>query len=89
MLSAIEHEMTLHGAATKIMIFFPTARATGLAAAVLQRCNLGPGMDVTEIHSRKSQSSRNAAAEAFKNAKSGVLCSSDVTARGMDFPGVT
>lgn len=71
------------------MIFFPTARATGLAAAVLQRCNLGNGIPVTEIHSRKSQSSRNAAAEAFKNVTSGVLCSSDVTARGMDFPGVT
>lgn len=46
-------------------------------------------MDVSEIHSRKSQSQRNAAAEAFKVVKCGILFSSDVTARGMDFPGVT
>lgn len=86
-LGAIKSELATHGAATKIMVFFPTARATGLAAALFKRCNIG--LEIWEIHSRKSQSQRNAAAESYKLAKSGVLFSSDVTARGMDFPGVT
>ena len=52
-LAAIRSEMNVHGAATKIMCFLPTARATGLAAALFKRLNLS--MDVFEIHSRKSQ----------------------------------
>lgn len=43
--------------------------------------------EIYEIHSRKSQPQRMKAAEAFKVAKSAVLLSSDVAARGMDFPG--
>ena len=42
-----------------------------------------------EIHAKLSQSSRTRAAENFKTCKSGILFSSDVTARGMDFPEVT
>jgi ATP-dependent RNA helicase MSS116 len=76
-LAAIQSELAIHGAATKIMAFFPTARATGLAAALFSRLDLG--IPVSEIHSRKSQSSRNAAAEAFKVTKNGILFSSDVT----------
>lgn len=89
-LAAIRHEIHLHGAYTKIMCFLPTARATGLAAALFDKLNKGvAGMEVIEIHSRKSQSARNAAAEKFKAAQCAILFSSDVTARGMDFPGVT
>jgi ATP-dependent RNA helicase MSS116 len=44
---------------------------------------------IYEIHSRLSQSQRTAAATHFRAAESGLLMSSDVTARGMDFPGVT
>lgn len=39
-LAAIRSEMELHGAETKIMCFLPTARATGLAAALFKRLNL-------------------------------------------------
>lgn len=44
---------------------------------------------ILEIHSRLSQSGRTSAANAFRSAKSAILFSSDVTARGMDFPDVT
>lgn len=67
------------------MVFFPTARATGLAAEVFRNI---PGLPpVVEIHSRKSQPQRTKAAETFKDAKGAILLSSDVAARGMDFPG--
>jgi len=44
---------------------------------------------VLEIHSRLTQAGRTSAANAFRTAKSAILFSSDVTARGMDFPDVT
>lgn len=91
-LAVLKEEIAKHGDATKVMFFLPTARATGLVASLFKRIGLQQmvnGFEVYEIHSRKSQSARNSAAEAFKSAKGGVLFSSDVTARGMDFPNVT
>ncbi|RDA84688.1 hypothetical protein CP532_2754 [Ophiocordyceps camponoti-leonardi (nom. inval.)] len=41
------------------------------------------------IHSKLHQASRTRAADAFRNAGCSVLFSSDVTARGMDFPNVS
>lgn len=44
---------------------------------------------ISEIHSKLSQSQRTGAANSFRNCETGILLSSDVTARGMDFPNVT
>ena len=44
---------------------------------------------IIEMHARLSQGQRTRAAENFRNAKSAIMLSSDVTARGMDFPNVT
>lgn len=85
-LAVLKNEIKTHGQEAKTMVFFPTARATGLAAALFKRAGLQAyGQEIFEIHSRKSQGQRNAAAEAFKNAKGAVLFSSDVVARGVDF----
>lgn len=67
------------------MVFFPTARQVGFAAEVLAKVH-GIG-SVHEIHSRLTQNRRTKICEVFSEAKTGVLLSSDVTARGMDFPG--
>ncbi|GAA5925711.1 uncharacterized protein JCM15063_005096 [Sporobolomyces koalae] len=81
-LAVLKNEIKTHGQEAKTMVFFPTARATGLACALFKRAGLQAyGQEIFEIHSRKSQGQRNAAAEAFKAAKSAVLFSSDVTAR--------
>lgn len=48
-----------------------------------------PNTKILEIHGKLTQSARTKAADAFRTAKSAVLLSSDVTARGMDFPNVT
>lgn len=71
----------------KIIVFLPTARETGLFAGLLSRVQLST--TVLEIHSRKSQSQRTKISEQFRTARQGVLCSSDVSARGMDYPDVT
>lgn len=44
---------------------------------------------IYEIHSRLSQGQRTRASDNFRKCSSGILVSSDVTARGMDFPNVT
>ena len=44
---------------------------------------------ILEIHSKLTQRERTIASENFRRADSAILLSSDVTARGMDFPNVT
>ncbi|KAM3425022.1 hypothetical protein BST61_g6991 [Cercospora zeina] len=44
---------------------------------------------IFEIHAKLTQGQRTRASEDFRRSISGILLSSDVTARGMDFPNVT
>lgn len=69
----------------KIMVFFTTARLTQWAAALFQKA----GVSVLEIHSRKSQSFRTSTSQKFREGSRMVLFSSDVSARGMDYPNVS
>ncbi|KAI5309185.1 hypothetical protein KEM55_003853 [Ascosphaera atra] len=48
-----------------------------------------PCLDFTEMHSRLTQQARTRNSDFFRRSKSCLLFSSDVTARGMDFPNVT
>lgn len=45
--------------------------------------------EISEMHGKLAQSRREYVSERFRRAKSAILFSSDVTARGMDFPNVT
>lgn len=47
------------------------------------------GFPVLEIHSRKSQGHRNKVSELFRNGQGLVMFTSDVSARGMDYPDVS
>ena len=69
----------------KIIVFFTTARVTGFMAEVW----MAMGRSCVEIHSRKSQPAREKASAQFKAANNMVMFTSDVTARGMDYPNVT
>lgn len=70
----------------KIIVFFPTARMVSFFADFL---NDGLDYPVIELHSKKSQSSRNTASENFKKAKDAILFTSDLSSRGIDYPDVT
>ncbi|KAF1349553.1 P-loop containing nucleoside triphosphate hydrolase protein [Delphinella strobiligena] len=48
-----------------------------------------PNTKIYEIHAKLAQGQRTRAADNFRKCNSGILLSSDVTARGMDFPDVT
>ena len=70
----------------KIVVFFPTARMVSFFADFL---NDGLEYPVIELHSKKSQSSRNTASSKFRNAKNAILFTSDLSARGVDYPDVS
>jgi len=70
----------------KILVFFSTARLTAFMAQFFrQQLRIG----VYEIHRRREAEARLATQERFRTDTSGILFSSDVSARGMDYPNVT
>ncbi|KAF9520458.1 hypothetical protein BS47DRAFT_1387102 [Hydnum rufescens UP504] len=76
---------------SKIIAFLPTARETGLFAELFANIMgyRNTKVPIFEVHSRKSQSARTKATDGFRSVNHGILFSSDVTARGIDIPGVT
>ncbi|KAJ4295488.1 hypothetical protein N0V90_007501 [Kalmusia sp. IMI 367209] len=80
----------------KAIIYFNSTAEVTLASSVFYKLAGGfkrdkplHGMRAYEIHSKLSQAQRTRAADDFRFCQSGILLSSDVTARGMDFPNVT
>ncbi|KAL3162374.1 hypothetical protein ABBQ32_010052 [Trebouxia sp. C0010 RCD-2024] len=69
----------------KVLVFFTTAKLTQMYAEV---CNAA-GIPVLEIHSRKSQSHRTRVAGLFREGTGLTMFTSDVSARGVDYPDVT
>jgi len=82
---SIRDEMQRRPDDYKIIAFLPTARATQFTAAVLQN----RGLDVMEIHSRCSQAKRTSVSDSFRNNAKTILLSSDVSARGVDYPDIS
>ncbi|KAE8911100.1 DEAD-box ATP-dependent RNA helicase 25 [Phytophthora fragariae] len=84
----VERILTAHMKlpAYKVMLFFPTARSAQFMAQLFQAAGF-PG--VLEIHSRKSQAVRTKTAEAFRKGHKVMMFSSDVSARGVDYPDVS
>jgi superfamily II DNA or RNA helicase len=68
-----------------VIVFCTTAMVTKLVAEVLSQLKL----NIREIHSRKSQSARTKVSDEFRKSKGLILVSSDVSARGVDYPDVT
>jgi len=73
----------------KVIVFFTTARLTGFMADLFNSVKSDLGYSTLEIHSRMSQPARQKASDAFRSSSRAVLFSSDVSARGMDYPDVT
>merc|ERR1712232_56536 len=83
--SALSSEIAREPKNYKIMVFFVAARVTQLYSEMFN----GAGVRVHEIHSRKSRPHRTKAADTFRSQQRGIVFSSDVLARGLDFPDVT
>eukprot|EP00252_Welwitschia_mirabilis_P017941 TRINITY_DN40064_c0_g1_i1.p1 TRINITY_DN40064_c0_g1~~TRINITY_DN40064_c0_g1_i1.p1 ORF type:complete len:650 (+),score=117.42 TRINITY_DN40064_c0_g1_i1:134-2083(+) len=69
----------------KVLVFCTTAMVTALVHQLLAELKL----NVRVIHSRKSQSYRTKVSDEFRKSKGLILVSSDVSARGVDYPDVT
>ncbi len=68
-----------------MIVFFPTARATQLYSEAFELM----GIPVLEMHSRKSQGHRTKMSNEFRSRSAVVMFSSDVSARGVDYPDVS
>eukprot|EP00929_Paragymnodinium_shiwhaense_P111757 TRINITY_DN80045_c0_g1_i1.p1 TRINITY_DN80045_c0_g1~~TRINITY_DN80045_c0_g1_i1.p1 ORF type:complete len:1012 (-),score=152.62 TRINITY_DN80045_c0_g1_i1:8-2650(-) len=70
----------------RVMVFFTTARVTQYYAELFRAA----GMDVEEMHSRRAANKRTASAHRFwTQGGRAVLFTTDVSARGLDYPDVT
>ncbi|KAH9055669.1 P-loop containing nucleoside triphosphate hydrolase protein [Lactarius vividus] len=79
---------------SKIIVFLNTTKQTQLFASLLRglsKTTLPAQSRIYEIHSKRTQSSRSTASDAFRRDRSGaaILVTSDVSARGVDYPDVT
>ncbi|KAK2768282.1 hypothetical protein FQN54_000135 [Arachnomyces sp. PD_36] len=83
----------------KAIVYFNSTAEVNLAYQAFQELRSNPddrysdhalpGVQIVEMHSRLTQAQRTRNSDQFRRSKSGILFSSDVTARGMDFPNVT
>jgi ATP-dependent RNA helicase MSS116 len=69
----------------KIMVFFPM---TSLVQLYAQLFNSRFGRRVLELHGKMQQRERTTISRRFRNSKKGILFTSDVSARGVDYPDV-
>ena len=83
----------------KAIVYFNATAEVTLASTIFRNLT-NPGVSqfkqhplhpaqIIEMHARLTQNERTRAAESFRRAKSAIMFSSDVTARGMDFPNVS
>jgi ATP-dependent RNA helicase MSS116 len=70
----------------KIVVFFPTTAVCEFFAYIFNTIYKVP---VLEIHSRKAQSNRTMISDKFRKLPKGILFTTDVSARGVDYPNVT
>ncbi|KZV62251.1 DEAD-domain-containing protein [Peniophora sp. CONT] len=92
----IQHDQLANPGKSKIILFCQTTKQTQLFSTMIRelKTNASPagrGTFIYEIHSGKGQTQRDRASSSFRGDYSGasILVTSDVSARGVDYPGVT
>lgn len=95
MLKTLAHDQLINPEKSKTIIFCPTLKLTQLYSTMIREsvASLPHGgmTEVISLHSNLSQGQRSTAANRFRTstAPASVLVTSDVSARGVDYPGVT
>ncbi|KAM3065387.1 hypothetical protein ACMFMG_011490 [Clarireedia jacksonii] len=77
------------GAPFKAIVYFNSTAQVSLAYEIFRSLDSLSSVDKSLIHGKLTQEKRTRTADRFRRARSAILFSSDVTARGMDFPNVT
>lgn len=83
-----------HGDKSKVIVFLNTTKMTQLMASMLYELSGSafpmPRTYTFEIHSKKTMGGRTTASNGFRRSqRASILVTSDVSARGVDYPGVT
>jgi ATP-dependent RNA helicase MSS116 len=73
----------------KAIVYFNSTAQVQLAYEIFRTLDSLSSVDMSVIHGKLTQEKRTRTADRFRRARSAMLFSSDVTARGMDFPNVT
>lgn len=81
----VSSDIQLRAYIMQVLVFCTTAMVTRLMAELLAELKF----NVREIHSRKPQAYRTRVSNEFRNSKGLILVTSDVSARGVDYPDVT
>ncbi|WFC98457.1 RNA helicase [Malassezia yamatoensis] len=95
LLNVIARDQLANNGKSKVMVFLSTTKQTRLAARILRDVrSVMPFEEATrvfEIHSDMPQMRRNKIAQSYRNCTDvpSILVTSDVSARGVDYPGVT
>ncbi|KAF7895779.1 uncharacterized protein EAF01_009741 [Botrytis porri] len=85
----IEKANTEGSSPFKAIVYFNSTANVQLAGDIMKGIDSLHSIEVSTIHGKLSQERRTRVTDRFRRAKSAVMLSSDVTARGMDFPNVT
>ncbi|KAI0371249.1 DEAD-domain-containing protein [Pilatotrama ljubarskyi] len=92
----IIEDQLLHPEGSKVLVFLPTTSLTALYYTILNEVAArlfpaGRRTGMGELHSKKNMGRRIRVSDWFRTTKSSaaVLVTSDVSARGVDYPGVT
>ncbi|CAM9809517.1 unnamed protein product, partial [Discosporangium mesarthrocarpum] len=71
--------------AHKVLVFFVAAMVVQVHTELFRAM----GWDILEMHSRHTQAYRMRVAEAFRNNPGQIMFTSDVSARGLDYPDIS
>lgn len=91
----ISHDQLINPGKSKTIVFLPTTKLTQFVARVLRESKhympAGRATSVHELHSKLNMNARVRTSASFRKDSKGasVLVTSDVSARGVDYPGVT
>jgi ATP-dependent RNA helicase MSS116 len=96
LLRLLAHDQLTKAGNSKVIVFLPTTKMVQLFATLLRELAgttlpAGRRTAVYEIHSKRTMEARTATSDRFRGDKSGasILVTSDVSARGVDYPGVS
>ncbi|KAF9577536.1 hypothetical protein BGW38_007181, partial [Lunasporangiospora selenospora] len=87
--AALSHIIDEHKAKNpdgKIMVFLPTTRGTQLYASLFEELTR---YKLFSLHSKKSQEQRTKTSDRFRKSRGTIMFTSDVSARGVDYPDVS
>ncbi|KAA8570562.1 hypothetical protein MFRU_031g00240 [Monilinia fructicola] len=85
----IEKANTEGSSPFKAIVYLNSTSNVQLAGEIFKGLDSLQSIEVSTIHGKLTQERRTRVTDRFRRAHSGLMFSSDVTARGMDFPNVT